>query len=126
MSSLLVNLALRGFTQMIMQLNTGPKIQKEKEIVTQMIEIYCRRKHLQKQGLCKECLNLKTYASMRLSLCRFGEDKSSCSNCTVHCYKPKYRSRMKTVMRYSGAWMMLYHPVYAVKHLMNKPKRKLK
>ncbi len=110
---------------MIKQLNTGPKIQKEKEIVTQMIELYCHKKH-HHQKLCKECLNLKTYALMRLSLCRFGEEKSACSNCTVHCYKPKYRSKMKTVMQYAGPWMMLYHPVYAVKHLLNKPKRQLK
>ncbi|MEH7176917.1 nitrous oxide-stimulated promoter family protein [Neobacillus vireti] len=108
------------------QLNNGLIVQKEKEIVTEMINLYCKKKHHQQQEVCKDCHNLKTYALMRLSLCRFGEEKSACSNCTVHCYKPNYRLEMKKVMRYSGPWMMLYHPVYAVKHLLNKPKTQLK
>jgi hypothetical protein len=108
------------------QLNTGPNILKEKEMVTKMIELYCRRKHQHRDDLCKECQNLKTYAHMRLSLCRFGEEKSACSNCSVHCYKPNYRLKMKSVMRYSGPWMLLYHPVYSVKHLLNKPNKQIK
>ncbi|WP_338040002.1 nitrous oxide-stimulated promoter family protein [Neobacillus bataviensis] len=27
---------------------------------------------------------------------------------------------MKAVMRYSGPRMMLYHPIYSVKHLLNR------
>jgi hypothetical protein len=33
---------------------------------------------------------------------------------------------MKSVMRYSGPWMLLYHPVYSVKHLLNKSKKQIK
>lgn len=101
------------------KLNNGPNIQKEKETVSEIIRLYCRKKQ-HKQELCKECLDLKAYALKRLSLCQFGEEKSACSNCTVHCYKPEYRQKMKDVMRYSGPWMLLYHPVYSVKHLLNK------
>lgn len=101
------------------ELNNGPNIQKEKDTVSKMISIYCRKKHHQ-HDLCAECLDLKNYAYKRLSLCRFGEDKTACSNCSVHCYKSAYREKMKAVMRYSGPWMLLYHPVYAVKHLLNK------
>jgi Nitrous oxide-stimulated promoter len=111
---------------MIRQLNNGPKIQMEKEMVSKMIKLYCRKKHHNDQELCKDCQNLKTYAVMRLSLCRFGEEKSACSNCSVHCYKPKYRVKMKSVMRYCGPWMLLYHPVYSFKHLLNKPKKRFK
>ncbi|MBS4213516.1 MULTISPECIES: nitrous oxide-stimulated promoter family protein [Neobacillus] len=100
--------------------NTGPVIQKEKEIVKQMIEIYCRHKHKHPNGLCNECQELKNYCMLRLSFCRFGEEKSSCSHCKVHCYKPAYRQKIKAVMRYSGPWMLLYHPIYGVKHLFNK------
>lgn len=104
--------------------NTGPNIQKEKEIVKEMIKIYCKRKHqhvngVRRDGICKDCEDLKHYAHMRLTFCRFGEEKTACSNCKVHCYKPKYREKMKVVMRYSGPWMVVYHPVYAVKHLFN-------
>lgn len=101
------------------ELNNGPVVRKEKETVTQMIHLYCRKKHHQ-DGLCDHCQELQDYALKRLSLCQFGENKTACSNCTVHCYKPEYRQRIKTVMRFSGPWMLLYHPVYAVKHLLNK------
>ena len=99
--------------------NTGLVIQQEKDMFTKMIDLYCRKKH-QHHELCEDCQDLKNYALKRLSLCRFGEEKTACSNCSVHCYKPKYRKKVKTVMRYSGPWMMLYHPVYSIKHIFNK------
>jgi hypothetical protein len=101
------------------ELNNGPVIQKEKEVVTKMIEIYCRKNH-HNYGLCDECQDLKNYAHKRLSLCPFGEEKTACSNCKIHCYKPEYCQKMKAVMRYSGRWMLLYYPIYSVKHLLNK------
>ena len=100
-------------------LNNWPVIQEEKEIVTKMIHIYCQRKHKQKE-LCEVCENLRNHAMKRLSLCPFGENKSACSNCKIHCYKPEYRTEIKKVMRYSGKWMLLYHPIYSVKHLVKK------
>jgi superfamily II helicase len=106
-------------TRHLNDLNKGPNIQKEKEIVKEMIDLYCRKKHHQNE-LCKECQVLKNYALTRLSLCRFGEEKTACSNCKVHCYKPIYRDKMKVVMRTAGPWMLLYHPIYTVKHLLNK------
>ncbi|WP_147533435.1 nitrous oxide-stimulated promoter family protein [Bacillus marasmi] len=99
--------------------NNGPVIQKEKEMVTKMVQLYCKKKHHQHE-LCEECQALINYAYKRLAYCRFGEEKTACSNCSVHCYKPDYREQMKAVMRYSGPWMLLYHPVYSVKHLLNK------
>jgi predicted amidophosphoribosyltransferase len=101
------------------QLNDGPNILKEKEIVSKMISLYCRKKH-HHNDLCEACQALKTYALKRLSLCQFGEEKTACSNCSVHCYKPDYRQKMKAVMRYSGPWMVLYHPIYSIKHVLNK------
>ncbi|WP_018664816.1 nitrous oxide-stimulated promoter family protein [Heyndrickxia acidiproducens] len=101
------------------ELNNGPVIQKEKETVAEMIRIYCRKKH-HRDELCEECLDLKNYAFKRLSLCRFGEEKSACSNCKVHCYSKTYRKKIKAVMRYAGPWMVLYHPVFSIKHLLKK------
>ena len=99
------------------ELNNGTRIQKEKETVTKMIEVYCRKNHHHHHDLCEECQDLKDYANKRLSFCQFGEDKSFCSYCPVHCYKPDYREKVKIVMRFSGPWMLLYHPVIAVKHI---------
>ena len=100
----------------IRELNNGPRIQKEKETVTKMIEVYCRKKHHHRE-LCEDCQDLKDYAMKRLSFCQFGEEKSFCSYCPVHCYKPDYRQKIKEVMRFSGPWMLLYHPILAVKHV---------
>lgn len=101
------------------KLNDGPVIRDEKETVSKMIALYCRKKH-HRDELCEECADLQKYCLKRLSICRFGEEKSACSNCSVHCYHPKYREKIKRVMRFSGMWMLLYHPIYSIKHLIKK------
>ncbi|WP_042454924.1 nitrous oxide-stimulated promoter family protein [Neobacillus dielmonensis] len=98
--------------------NTGPNIQKEKEIVKEMIELYCRKNH-HRDKLCKNCQDLKSYAVLRLSLCRYGEGKSACMYCHIHCFKTKYREEMRDVMSYSWPWMFLYHPFFSIKHVFN-------
>lgn len=103
----------------IFYLNHGPNVTREKETVSKMIGIYCRRKHRQK-NLCKECRKLLTYAHKKLSLCPYGEKKRACFNCHLRCYKPEYRDKIRAVMRYSGKWMLILHPVYSIKHLLNK------
>lgn len=82
-----------------------------------MIIIYCR-KHHGGAGLCDECKALEDYAHRRLDRCKFGEEKTSCQKCAVHCYKPAMREAISKVMRYSGPRMLLYHPVAAVRHLI--------
>lgn len=98
------------------QLNDGPKIRKEKEIVSKMIRIYCKKKHHRKV-LCAECQDLNNYAIRRLSLCQFGEQKTACAKCPIHCYKQDYRQKIKEIMRYSGPWMLLYHPIESIRHI---------
>lgn len=99
------------------EINNGPRIQKEKETVSKMIEVYCRKNHHHRHSLCEECQDLKDYAMKRLSFCQFGEEKTFCSYCTVHCYTPDYREKIKKVMIFSGPWMLLYHPILAVSHI---------
>lgn len=92
------------------------RIEEEKHTVEQMIRLYCRLKE-GNQTLCAECLALLEYAHKRLDRCKFGDSKSTCRKCPVHCYKPEMKERMKVVMRFSGPRMMWYHPVDAIKHL---------
>ena len=96
--------------------NTGPVIQKEIETVTRMIEFYCTKKHKTTE-LCQECLAIETYAHKRLRYCQFDEEKTACSNCPIHCYKPDKKEEIKTVMRYSGPRMLFFHPFYSFRHL---------
>lgn len=104
-------------------MNVASKRQREKIIVTQMIQLYCKKKHKNKT-LCDECKALAEYACMRSDKCPFMETKTFCSNCRVHCYKPEMREKIKEVMRFSGPRMMLYHPVSAVRHIIESQKEK--
>lgn len=100
------------------------KREREKQIVSQMIALYCRKKHHTKSGLCQECAELDTYAKQRSDKCPFMETKTFCSNCKVHCYKPQMREQIRAVMRFSGPRMMFYHPVVAIRHLLETKKEK--
>lgn len=92
------------------------KIKREKQTVERMIRLYCRKKEGNKE-LCPECEKLRDYAFRRLERCKFGNAKSTCKKCPVHCYSPQMRGRIREVMRWAGPRMMLYHPVAALKHL---------
>ena len=86
------------------------RIEQEKQTVERMVRLYCRKKEGNKQ-LCPRCEELLGYARIRLSRCPFGENKSTCRQCSIHCYKPEMKERMRKVMRYAGPRMLLYHPV---------------
>lgn len=66
------------------------RIRQEQEIVAQMVRIYCRQKE-KHTDLCPDCKELLQYAHARLSHCPFGEKKTTCRLCPVHCYKPDRR-----------------------------------
>lgn len=93
------------------------KREREKMLVSQMIRLYCRKKHRTKNGLCPECRELDEYARLRSDKCPFMETKTFCSNCKVHCYKPQMREKIREVMRFSGPRMILNHPILAVRHM---------
>ncbi len=97
------------------------RIEEEKRVVGQMIELYCRRKEGNRE-LCPRCAELLRYATERLSRCRFGDGKPTCRKCPVHCYRPDMKERIRLVMRWAGPRMMIYHPVAAVKHLLRERK----
>ena len=92
------------------------RIENEKKTVEQMIRLYCRLKE-GNRTLCPDCQALLEYAHKRLNHCKFGERKSTCRKCPVHCYKPDMRSLMQEVMCFAGPRMMIYHPLEALKHL---------
>ena len=81
-----------------------------------MIRLYCKRYEGNKE-LCVSCRELLVYAHERLSKCPFGNSKSTCRKCTIHCYKSSMREQMRQVMRYAGPRMLLYHPLHAIKHM---------
>ena len=97
------------------------KRKKEQLVVSEMIALYCRKKHgvASKGELCPECKKLCEYAQARSEHCPFMEEKTFCANCRVHCYKPGMRECIREVMRFSGSRMIWYHPGMALWHLIS-------
>lgn len=99
------------------------RIEQEKLVVSQMIEIYCRKHHRYgSDGLCDDCRALLTYARQRLDHCPKGNAKSSCRKCEIHCYAKDKRENIREVMRYVGPRMIFINPVSAIKHLLSELK----
>ena len=93
----------------------------EAKTVRKMIAMYCNDTHVvDKNQLCADCTELYEYAKQRIDRCPFGDDKPVCSKCTVHCYKPEMRDRIKTVMQYSGPKMIFKSPLLSVRYMYRK------
>lgn len=90
----------------------------ELRTIESMVRLYCRKQHDAQESLCSSCAQLVAYAGERIKKCPFGVDKPVCNQCSVHCYKPDMRERVKEVMRFSGPRMLLRHPMLAIRHLL--------
>lgn len=103
------------------------RITREKEMLPEMIKIYCHGVHKTNRGeLCKECSELCTYALNRLDHCRWGNNKNFCSQCPCHCYKPAMREKIRAVMRYAGPRIMFVHPLAGGLHAFETIKQKIR
>jgi hypothetical protein len=96
-----------------------PRMQRELKTVECMIGIYCRDKHHAREECCGACQELLEYARFRLKNCPFQENKTTCGNCPIHCYKPGMRNTIREVMRYAGPRMIRYHPLLAIRHMID-------
>ena len=99
-------------------INKRPRINREGNTVALMIALYCLKHHYCK-GMCPKCKELLDYALKRLDKCPFQEGKTTCARCSVHCYKPAMRERIRAVMRYSGPRMIYRHPILSIWHLID-------
>ncbi len=104
--------------------NLDAKRENEKNIVYEMIKLYCKKNHHSKNQLCPKCEKLNKYAISRIDNCPFMETKTFCSNCKVHCYKKDMRSQIQIVMRFSGPRMLFHHPITALGHVVATIKEK--
>ena len=92
------------------------RVEKEKQMIQVMIDIYCSRIH-KVENLCEECQKLREYALKRLEFCKFGDEKTSCRKCPIQCYKKDMKIKTREVMKFSGPRLILYHPLELIKHL---------
>jgi len=100
------------------------RIVREKRTISEMIGLFCHDHHgtKGKNDLCEDCQSLMTYAFARIDHCVFLPEKPTCKNCTIHCYAPAKKEKIREVMRYAGPRMMLHKPVLAISHLMDGKK----
>jgi hypothetical protein len=96
-------------------------IRSEKETIAAMVGLSCRRRH--GEALCPDCAELVDYAHARLDRCPYGDDKPTCAECSIHCYKPVLRERIREVMRFAGPRMPWRHPWLALLHVARSFKR---
>lgn len=93
------------------------RLARERVTMKKMVGIYCSAHHqTADDGLCGDCRHFLGYAETRLHKCPYGEDKPTCANCPVHCYKPAQREQARRIMRYAGPRMLLRHPILAIAH----------
>jgi len=104
--------------------NMHPRMKREQKTVEYMIGIFCRDHHQKEGGLCHECRELVEYARFRLEKCPFQENKTTCGNCPIHCYKPGMRKKIRDVMGYSGPRIIRYHPLLAIGHMIDGLRKK--
>jgi len=93
----------------------------KKGTVHKMVSLYCRKNHQASvDNLCTECVGLLEYAYLRTESCPYIESKTSCSRCKTPCYSQEMRKRIRATMRWAGPRMLLYHPVLAIKYILDK------
>ena len=94
------------------------RLETEKKTIRAMIGIYCSAHHGGGRTLCAACAELQAYALERLTKCPFQDDKPTCFNCPIHCYRPGCRDQIRQVMRFAGPRMLKRHPFLALLHLL--------
>ena len=96
---------------------------KDLKVLLQFTAVYCRAKHaegravitadeaglhglpLHKYPVCEECREFLLYAFDRRLHCPL-EERPVCKHCTVHCYKPGHREKVREIMRFSGQYLI--------------------
>ncbi len=92
-----------------------------------MANIFCSAHHegekKDPQGLCAACAETIAYSIERTRRCP-NEHKGNCEDCSIHCYKPEERARIREIMVYAGPRMLTRHPVMTFFYLKKKLARK--
>ncbi len=96
------------------------RLAREQLTMAKMVGIYCSAHHDDvSEPLCTACREFLEYAELRLEKCPYGEEKPTCSNCPIHCYKPDRKAQATKIMRFAGPRMLLRHPLLAIAHQLD-------
>jgi hypothetical protein len=97
--------------------STRKRHARERLTMSKMVGMYCAaHQDGPADVLCAPCLEFLDYAEVRLRKCPYGEEKPTCANCPVHCYKPARKAQAREIMRYAGPRMLFRHPLLTIAH----------
>jgi len=100
------------------------KERKDMRVLLRFTAVYCKvRHHGDRQGVevgsdsdaplvagrhqvCSDCRDFLAYAIERRRRCPL-DPKPTCKHCPVHCYRQDYREMVRTIMRFSGRYLLL-------------------
>jgi hypothetical protein len=105
-----------------MRTTANSRRRRERRTIETMIALFCRDEHGAGTSLCPQCEALAAYAGQRLEKCPFADDKPTCAQCTVHCYKPSRRGEIQAVMRYAGPRLLFRRPLLVIRHMLAERK----
>ena len=113
------------------------RLRRDLQILAKFITVYCRNRHKcapkapvrlpspnlentisQPGKLCPECGKLLAHAVVKRIHCPI-VPKPSCKHCPDHCYEPRYRERIREVMKYSGRRLVLMGRLDYLWHLLS-------
>ena len=112
-----------------------PKKRKDIHVLANFVNIYCRENHretakqafhiaddelqakLHRLSLCSDCSRLLEHGIAKLSLCQY-DPKPSCRKCKTHCYAPGYRDKVRSVMRFSGMYLIKHGRMDLLMHYL--------
>ena len=96
------------------------RLAREWRTMSRMVGIYCPAHHDgAEDSPCGSCQEFLDYAERRLEKCPYGEDKPTCANCPIHCYKPARKAQVREIMQYAGPRMLLRHPFLVIAHQLD-------
>ena len=99
---------------------SSDRLIRERRTMQAMVEIYCSGHHQSPETLCVECDTFLSYAMQRIEKCPFHDNKPTCRSCPVHCYKKEMLELARSIMRYAGPRMLIYHPILTISHYMDE------
>ncbi len=100
----------------VLDITCEERIRLESKTLRAMVGLYCRARHGVQEGFCGDCEEVLHYSLNRVQHCRQLPEKPACEYCSVHCYKPEMRARVREVMRATGPQMTWRHPILTLLH----------